>query len=308
MWCPGCRQRSHTSITPLEVLFVGGDRRKGYCSSLIPGLVPAPVGGGGGDLCFLLFFTIFHGCSPGSGTSSLSTELGPSADDFSWARRGLTLSPKVTSANVRSSSSGRRARRLSCCFSRPSSLYVSLFCSGTVIPPVDRRGAVSVRLGASGVLVCSVAARRCSAPPRLGSTVRLHTQRHYLVTREHNYISVNVWIKYKLDTSLEVFLHILSGSSEYDELPVQHNEENFNATLSKMVPYLVDEHRLDNPHVKANLRFQAHFSRLELPISDYVIHIIQAMIDTCANSGWLLSSLVCISFKWLCRERARYAN
>ncbi|KAJ0973942.1 hypothetical protein J5N97_015907 [Dioscorea zingiberensis] len=104
-----------------------------------------------------------------------------------------------------------------------------------------------------------------------------------------------------LDTSLEVFLHILSGASEYDELPVRHNEENFNATLSKMVPYLVDEHRLDDPHVKANLLFQAHFSRLELPISDYVtdlksvldqsIRIIQAMIDICANSGWLLSSL-----------------
>ncbi|KAJ0973952.1 hypothetical protein J5N97_015917 [Dioscorea zingiberensis] len=114
-----------------------------------------------------------------------------------------------------------------------------------------------------------------------------------------------------LDTSLEVFLHILSGASEYDELPVRHNEENFNATLSKMVPYLVDEHRLDDPHVKANLLFRAHFSRLELPISDYVtdlksvldqsIRIIQAMIDICANSGWLLSSLVCISFKWLRR-------
>ncbi|KAE9467176.1 hypothetical protein C3L33_00910, partial [Rhododendron williamsianum] len=71
------------------------------------------------------------------------------------------------------------------------------------------------------------------------------------------------------DTSLEVFLHILSGSSEYDELPVRHNE--------------------------------AHFSQLELPITDYVtdlksvldqsIRIIQAMIDICANSGWLSSTI-----------------
>lgn len=106
------------------------------------------------------------------------------------------------------------------------------------------------------------------------------------------------------DTSLEVFLHILSAASEYDELPVRHNEENYNEALSKRVQYAVDKNRLDDPHVKANLLFQAHFSQLELPISDYVtdlksvldqsIRIIQAMIDICANSGWLSSSITCM--------------
>ncbi|XP_059441040.1 DExH-box ATP-dependent RNA helicase DExH14 isoform X3 [Corylus avellana] len=106
------------------------------------------------------------------------------------------------------------------------------------------------------------------------------------------------------DTSLEVFLHILSAASEYDELPVRHNEENYNEALSKRVQYAVDKNRLDDPHVKANLLFQAHFSQLELPISDYVtdlksvldqsIRIIQAMIDICANSGWLSSSIACM--------------
>ncbi|GMJ00040.1 hypothetical protein like AT5G61140 [Hibiscus trionum] len=106
------------------------------------------------------------------------------------------------------------------------------------------------------------------------------------------------------DTSLEVFLHILSGASEYDELPVRHNEENYNEALSKRVRYMVDQNRLDDPHVKANLLFQAHFSQLDLPISDYVtdlksvldqsIRIIQAMIDICANSGWLTSSISCM--------------
>ncbi|KAH7850882.1 hypothetical protein Vadar_004154 [Vaccinium darrowii] len=106
------------------------------------------------------------------------------------------------------------------------------------------------------------------------------------------------------DTSLEVFLHVLSGSSEYDELPVRHNEENYNEALSVKVPYMVDKNRLDDPHVKANLLFQAHFSQLELPITDYVtdlksvldqsIRIIQAMIDICANSGWLSSTITCM--------------
>ncbi|KAM3703462.1 hypothetical protein ACJW30_04G098400 [Castanea mollissima] len=106
------------------------------------------------------------------------------------------------------------------------------------------------------------------------------------------------------DTSLEVFLHILSAASEYNELPVRHNEENYNEALSERVQYMVDKNRLDDPHVKANLLFQAHFSQLELPISDYVtdlksvldqsIRIIQAMIDICANSGWLSSSITCM--------------
>ncbi|KAK4477790.1 hypothetical protein RD792_017052 [Penstemon davidsonii] len=106
------------------------------------------------------------------------------------------------------------------------------------------------------------------------------------------------------DTSLEVFLHILSGASEYDELPVRHNEENHNADLSNKVHYKVDNNLLDDPHVKANLLFQAHFSRVELPVTDYVtdlksvldqsIRIIQAMIDLCANSGWLSSTITCM--------------
>ncbi|KAI5331061.1 hypothetical protein L3X38_021187 [Prunus dulcis] len=106
------------------------------------------------------------------------------------------------------------------------------------------------------------------------------------------------------DTSLEVFLHILSAASEYNELPVRHNEENYNEALSERVRYKVDKDRLDDPHVKANLLFQAHFSQLELPISDYItdlksvldqsIRIIQAMIDICANSGWISSSITCM--------------
>ncbi|KAE9599497.1 putative DNA helicase [Lupinus albus] len=106
------------------------------------------------------------------------------------------------------------------------------------------------------------------------------------------------------DTSLEVFLHILSAASEFNELPVRHNEEKYNEALSEKVKYPVDKNCLDDPHVKANLLFQAHFSQLELPISDYVtdlksvldqsIRIIQAMIDICANSGWLSSSITCM--------------
>lgn len=53
-----------------------------------------------------------------------------------------------------------------------------------------------------------------------------------------------------------------------------------------------------------DIEMQAHFSRVELPITDYVtdlksvldqsIRILQAMIDVCANSGWLSSTITCM--------------
>ncbi|XP_042461585.1 DExH-box ATP-dependent RNA helicase DExH14-like isoform X2 [Zingiber officinale] len=120
------------------------------------------------------------------------------------------------------------------------------------------------------------------------------------------------------DTSLETFLGILSAASEFDELPVRHNEENHNKALSEKVPYMVDERRLDDPHVKANLLFQAHFSRIELPITDYVtdlksvldqsIRIIQAMIDISANSGWLSSTMTCMHLLQMIMQGLWYGN
>ncbi|KAK4804036.1 hypothetical protein SAY86_003853 [Trapa natans] len=120
-----------------------------------------------------------------------------------------------------------------------------------------------------------------------------------------SYVTVSMFgSNIRPDTSLEDFLHILSGASEYDELPVRHNEEIHNGALAEKVRYKVDKNRLDDPHIKANLLLQAHFSQLDLLISDYVtdlksvldqsIRIIQAMIDICANSGWLSSSIACM--------------
>lgn len=105
----------------------------------------------------------------------------------------------------------------------------------------------------------------------------------------------------KADTSLEALLFVLSSASEYDELPVRHNEEKLNEILSKQVRLRVDSRLLDDPHVKANLLLQAHFMQVDLPISDYVtdtksvldqsIRITQAIIDVAANGGWLRTAL-----------------
>ena len=59
----------------------------------------------------------------------------------------------------------------------------------------------------------------------------------------------------------------------------------------------MDARLADDPHTKANLLFQAHFLRLELPMADYAtdtksvldqaIRILQAIIDVAADAGWL---------------------
>ncbi|ODA76273.1 hypothetical protein RJ55_08118 [Drechmeria coniospora] len=102
------------------------------------------------------------------------------------------------------------------------------------------------------------------------------------------------------------FLDVLSWmcrATEYDELPVRHNEDLVNDTLSSNLPFPGHAFGLPmwDPHVKAFLLLQAHMSRIDLPITDYVgdqtsvldqaIRIIQAGIDVLAELGHLSSCL-----------------
>ncbi|GFY27543.1 activating signal cointegrator 1 complex subunit 3 [Trichonephila clavipes] len=113
-----------------------------------------------------------------------------------------------------------------------------------------------------------------------------------------------LWFSQKLhkDANIEDMLDILCGTHEYEELPVRHNEDSVNKKLSEDCLLSVDPFTFDSPHTKANLLLQAHFSRLQLPCTDYytdlksvldqAIRIIQAMIDVCADKGWLASTLL----------------
>jgi hypothetical protein len=86
-----------------------------------------------------------------------------------------------------------------------------------------------------------------------------------------------------------------------DALQVRHNEDKLNTVFSGQVRWPVDHTLCDDPHTKANLLFQAHFSRLPLPIADYVtdtrsvldnsLRLVQAMIDVAADQGWLSNTL-----------------
>lgn len=51
-------------------------------------------------------------------------------------------------------------------------------------------------------------------------------------------------------------LDVLTGASEYDELPVRHNEDVLNTQLAREVRLPVDTRRADDPHIKAHLLLQ----------------------------------------------------
>ncbi|KAI9820347.1 MAG: hypothetical protein M1827_005969 [Pycnora praestabilis] len=107
----------------------------------------------------------------------------------------------------------------------------------------------------------------------------------------------------KRDATFEDVLSWMCCATEYDELPVRHNEDLINAELSSNLPLKADALGLPmwDPHVKAFLLLQAFMSRIDLPISDYVgdqnsvldqgIRIIQASIDVLTELGYLSSCM-----------------
>lgn len=69
--------------------------------------------------------------------------------------------------------------------------------------------------------------------------------------------------------SLNDLLLILTDAYEYDQLPVRHNEDLLNEELAQGCPIEVQAGTYNSPHTKAHLLLQCHFSRLQLPCSDY---------------------------------------
>ncbi len=80
-------------------------------------------------------------------------------------------------------------------------------------------------------------------------------------------------------------------------MPVRHNEDKMNLEMMKHLKFKLDQTLADDPHAKTNILFQARFSKLPLPISDFLTdtksaldqsaRFLQAMVDLCADAGWL---------------------
>lgn len=95
--------------------------------------------------------------------------------------------------------------------------------------------------------------------------VRWITLLIYFATRFFHFFFC-LWGHVKISTPLQV----LSDCSEYDELPVRHNEDMLNEDLAKFCPIKVNQYTFDSSNTKTHLLFQSHFSRNQLPSTDYL--------------------------------------
>ncbi|KAK9480126.1 Sec63 Brl domain-containing protein [Lipomyces japonicus] len=129
----------------------------------------------------------------------------------------------------------------------------------------------------------------------LESTAYLRIGSYYYIS--HKTVR-NILLKIKHDITFEECLQILAEASEYDLLPVRHNEDLLNIELSKQLRFKA-EHLgkiMWDPHVKAFLLLQAHLSRIDLPVTDYLqdmisvldqsLRVLQACIDISAEIGF----------------------
>lgn len=114
------------------------------------------------------------------------------------------------------------------------------------------------------------------------------------------------WLDSQLKAKMPIreLVRVLSNCSEFDEVPVRHNEDNLNEALASICPYKVEMKKIGSPQVKVDLMFQAYFSRLPLPIRDYITdtklvidsstRMVQGMMDIAAEKG-LLSTVISIA-------------
>jgi pre-mRNA-splicing helicase BRR2 len=103
-------------------------------------------------------------------------------------------------------------------------------------------------------------------------------------------------------TKLRGVLEILTAASEYTEIPVRQYEEKILRILAHHLPQrLPDSAKYSDPHTKALVLLQAHFSRHPLS-SDLMadqkivlggaLKLLQALVDVISSNAWLKPAIV----------------
>lgn len=113
----------------------------------------------------------------------------------------------------------------------------------------------------------------------------------------------------KATTKLKGLLEILASAAEFETMPVRHREDNVLKQLSLHCPVQLDEPKFNDPHTKANVLLQCHFSRREVgrelasdlaSVLDKSPRLLQAMVDVISSSGWLAPALATMEISQMC--------
>eukprot|EP00004_Rigifila_ramosa_P013501 TRINITY_DN2991_c0_g1_i2.p1 TRINITY_DN2991_c0_g1~~TRINITY_DN2991_c0_g1_i2.p1 ORF type:complete len:1464 (+),score=450.91 TRINITY_DN2991_c0_g1_i2:2178-6569(+) len=101
-------------------------------------------------------------------------------------------------------------------------------------------------------------------------------------------------------TKLRGLIDILSSASEFDALPIRKGEEVALMQLARNLPLKLEKPKYSDPHTKANILLQTHFSRIKLSddlvtdqafVVTHMTRLVQAMVDVLSSNGWLLPAL-----------------
>ena len=110
-------------------------------------------------------------------------------------------------------------------------------------------------------------------------------------------------------TKLKGLLEILASAAEFDALPVRLREDDTLAQLAAHQPLKIDSARYNDPHTKANVILQCHFSRRDVgremeadlsTVLDKATRLLQAMVDVISSSGWLAPALATMELSQMC--------
>eukprot|EP00298_Acanthocystis_sp_HF-20_P013056 c20188_g1_i1.p1 GENE.c20188_g1_i1~~c20188_g1_i1.p1 ORF type:complete len:1637 (-),score=765.18 c20188_g1_i1:25-4935(-) len=112
-------------------------------------------------------------------------------------------------------------------------------------------------------------------------------------------------------TKLKGLIEILSSATEFESIPIRHNEDSVLRRLAGHLPMKIEKPKYNEPATKVNILLQAHFSRQSFENSHssslaaelkedqnevlgMAIRLLHAMIDVISSSGWLSCALACM--------------
>ena len=110
-------------------------------------------------------------------------------------------------------------------------------------------------------------------------------------------------------TKLKGLLEILASAAEFDSLPVRLREDDVLAALARNQPLKIEGARYNDPHTKANVILQCHYSRRDVGremeadqafVLDKATRLLQAMVDVLSSSGWLAPALATMELSQMC--------
>lgn len=125
-----------------------------------------------------------------------------------------------------------------------------------------------------------------------------------------NYVTIETFsLSLKPKTKLRGLLEIISAASEFDDIPIRHQEESLLRKIYEQLPVKVDTPLFDDPHFKTNILLQTHFSRIQLPadletdqksVLKKIVRLLQACVDVISSNGWLSPALATMEISQMC--------